>query len=78
MRIPAREVLFIGQHQCQEFDYSQEPLPGELKVLLCLLDGAERRRHLQAKFKCSAPQFEAGNGRAECFVSGEALDAVTG
>jgi hypothetical protein len=49
MRIPAREVLFIGRHQCPEFDCPQEPPPEKLKVLLCLVDGAERRRHLQAK-----------------------------
>jgi hypothetical protein len=50
MRILARDrVLFTGQHRCPEFDYPQEPLPEELKVLLCLLDGAERRRHLQDK-----------------------------
>jgi hypothetical protein len=50
MRILARErVLFTGQHLCPEFDYPQGPLPDKLQVLLCLLDGAERRRHLQAK-----------------------------
>jgi hypothetical protein len=31
------------------FDCPKEPLPDKLEVLLCLLDGAERRRHLQAK-----------------------------
>ena len=50
MRILAPErVLFTGQHLCPEFDYPQGPLPDKLQVLLCLLDGAERRRHLQAK-----------------------------
>ena len=50
MRILAGgRVLFIGQHQCPEFDYSQDALPGNLKVLLCLVDGAERRRQIQAK-----------------------------
>lgn len=50
MRILAGgRVLFIGQHQCPEFDCPQEPLPGKLKVLLCLVDGAERRRQIQAK-----------------------------
>jgi hypothetical protein len=42
-------VLFKGQHLCPEFDRPQEPLPDKLEVLLCLLDGAERRKHLQAK-----------------------------
>ena len=50
MRILAGgRVLFIGQHGCPEFDCPQEPLPGKLKVLLCLVDGAERRRQIQAK-----------------------------
>lgn len=50
MRILAGgRVLFIGQHRCPEFDCPQEPLPGKLKVLLCLVDGAERRRQIQAK-----------------------------
>jgi hypothetical protein len=49
MRIPVREVLFSGQDLCPEFDCSQEPLPKEWDVLLCLLDGAERRKELHAK-----------------------------
>jgi hypothetical protein len=36
MRIPDREVLFIGKDRCPEFDY-QEPIPEELRILLCLL-----------------------------------------
>jgi hypothetical protein len=42
-------LLFKGQHLCPEFDCPQGPLPDKLEVLLCLLDGAERRRLLQAK-----------------------------
>jgi hypothetical protein len=50
MRILAPEhVLFTGQHLCPEFDCRKAPLPDNLQVLLCLLDGAERRRLLQAK-----------------------------
>jgi hypothetical protein len=49
MRISAREVLFTGQDRCPEFDPCREPLPKKLNVLLCLIDGAERRRKLQAK-----------------------------
>jgi hypothetical protein len=52
MRIPAGEALFIGQHQCPEFDCSQK-LPEELKILLCFLDGAERRQQLQAKINAA-------------------------
>lgn len=48
MRIPAHEVLFIGQDRCPEFDCPQT-LPEELNILLCLLDGAERRLKLQVK-----------------------------
>ena len=48
MRIPAHEVLFIGQDRCPEFDCPQT-LPEELSILLCLLDGAERRMELQVK-----------------------------
>jgi hypothetical protein len=53
MRIPAREVLFTGQDRCPEFDCPQE-LPEELKILLCLLDGAERRQQLQAKINAAS------------------------
>jgi hypothetical protein len=31
----------------RQFDCSQERLPRNLEILLCFLDGAERRRHLQ-------------------------------
>ena len=48
MRILAgSRVLFTGQHQCPEFDCPQGPLPGELEVLLALIDGAERRRRFK-------------------------------
>jgi hypothetical protein len=49
MRIPAHEMLFIGQDRCSEFGLCKEPLPDELNILLCLLDGAERRRQMQTK-----------------------------
>jgi hypothetical protein len=38
-----------------QFDCSQEPLPSKLEVLLCFLDGAERRRQLQTKLKTFDP-----------------------
>ena len=37
-------VLFTGQRLCPEFDCPPGPLPANLQVLLCLLDGADRRR----------------------------------
>jgi len=49
MRIPVREVLFTGQNRCPEFEPCREPLPERFKVLLCLVDGAARRRKIQAK-----------------------------
>ena len=42
-------VLFTGRHLCPEFDCPEGSLPDKLQVLLCLLDGIERRKHLQAK-----------------------------
>ena len=55
MRIPAREVLFTGQNRCPEFDLCKEPLPEELNILLCLLEGAERRQQIQAKLNTLCP-----------------------
>jgi hypothetical protein len=63
MRIPASEALFTGQHRCPEFDHPQE-LPERLKILLCFLDGAERRQQLQAKINSVAvsdPQARFGS-----------------
>jgi hypothetical protein len=60
MRIPAREALFTRQSGGGVFDCSQEPLPEEMNLLLCLLDGAERRLQLQAKLNAQPPQFEVG------------------
>ena len=57
MRSPGHEVLFTGQDRCPEFDVCKEPLPEELKVLLCLLDGAERRRIVQANLSQSPSKF---------------------
>ena len=58
MRIPAHEMLFIGQDRCPEFDCPQT-LPEELSILLCLLDGAERRLQLQAKICAGARDLRA-------------------
>ena len=49
-------VLFTGQHQCPEFDCPQGALPGELKVLLTLIDGAERRRRIQGQLNRTQPR----------------------
>ena len=56
MRILTRDrVLFTGQHLCPELDHPQGPLPDKLKVLLCLVDGAERRQQLQSKLASKRP-----------------------
>ena len=55
MRIPSREVLFIRQNRCPEFDSAKNRCPEELNVLLYLLDGAGRRRQLQAKLNTLCP-----------------------
>ena len=70
MRILTHDrVLFTGQHLCPEFDCPRE-LPDKLKILLCLVDGVDRRRHLQAKLNNLRPRspptganIAATNGR---------------
>jgi hypothetical protein len=57
MRILAgSRVPFNGQDQSPEFDCPQGPLPGKLKVLLCLVDEAERRRQIQARLNRTHPR----------------------
>src|SRR6476646_11052807 len=50
MRIPPNQVLFLGQRQWPEFDCPQEPLPDEIRILLWLMDGAERRHRLAIRW----------------------------
>jgi hypothetical protein len=47
-------VQFIGQGPLPEFDYSREPLPDNLRVLLWMLDGAERRHRLARRWQSQA------------------------
>ena len=44
-------VQFIGEGPLPEFDFSQEPLPDSIRVLLWMLDGAERRHRLARKWQ---------------------------
>jgi len=44
-------VRFIGQGPLPEFDYSQQPLPDNMRVLLWMLDGAERRRQQEKSWR---------------------------
>jgi hypothetical protein len=60
MRIPVRGVLFMGQDRCPEFDPCREPLPKKLEVLLCLVDGVERRRKFQAKLNAVETTADRG------------------
>jgi len=50
MRIPPNQVLFLGQRQWPEFDCPQEPLTDEIRILLWLMDGAERRHRLAIRW----------------------------
>ena len=43
-----KQALFLGRALRERFDCCQQPLPEELNVLLSFLDGAERRRGIQA------------------------------
>jgi hypothetical protein len=43
-----KQAVFLGRALQARFDCSQQPLPDELNVLLWFLDGAERRRRIQA------------------------------
>jgi hypothetical protein len=53
-----REVLviadgkckFIGKNKWNKSDCAQEPLPEEMRLLLCLLEGAERRQDLSRRW----------------------------
>ena len=43
-----KQALFLGRALQERFDCCQQPLPEKLNVLLSFLDGAERRRRIQA------------------------------
>src|SRR4030095_14787836 len=53
-------VRFIGQGPLPEFDYSQQPLPDSIRVLLWMLDGAERRHHLARSWRATDDLHEGG------------------
>jgi hypothetical protein len=61
MRIPPNQVFVFGKRGWEEFDCLQEPLPDRMKVLLCLVDGAQRRRQLQAKLNTPRPSPKLPN-----------------
>ena len=43
-----KQAVFLGRGLQARFDCCYQPLPDELNVLLWFLDGAERRRRIQA------------------------------
>ncbi len=43
-----KQAVFLGRALQARFDCSQQSLPDELNVLLWFLEGAERRRRIQA------------------------------
>jgi hypothetical protein len=59
MRILAGSRV-IGLDQCPGFDCPREPLPSQLAVLLCLVDGAERRRQIQTELNATTPKRRSG------------------
>jgi hypothetical protein len=63
MRIPPNQVFVLGSRGWEEFDCLQQPLPDRIKVLLCLVDGAERRRHFQAKLNSMRPSPKLWSGQ---------------
>ena len=64
MRILAGGRVFIRQRQSPEMDCAQDALPERFKVLLCLLDGAERRRQIQAKLNVQHPRADGQHQHA--------------
>ena len=44
----------IGEAKSTEFGGVQEPLPDAMRLLLCLIDGAERRHRLVRKWQSQA------------------------
>ena len=44
----------IGEAKSTEFGGVQEPLPDAMRLLLCLIDGAERRHRLVRKWRTQA------------------------
>ena len=63
MRILAGSRV-IGLDQCPGFECPQEALPKQFKILLCLIDGAERRRQIQANLNRTTPACRCGSGAA--------------
>jgi hypothetical protein len=63
MRNPDHAVTFLGDPQSAEFG-CPGPLPDEIKILLWLLDGSERRHELAQRWLAYAENREAANSYA--------------
>ncbi len=55
----------IGIDQCPGFECPSERQPEKLNILLCLIDGAERRRKLAAKLNDETPAITSGDSYAK-------------
>ena len=55
MVIADGKCKFIGEAKWDKSDYVQGPLPEEMRLLLCLLEGAERRQNLLRRWSGQAP-----------------------
>jgi hypothetical protein len=56
VRIAPNQVLFLGQRHWAEFGCPREPLPDEIRILLWLMDGAERRHRLAIRWSGKEPR----------------------
>jgi hypothetical protein len=56
MVIAGGRCTFIGEAKWDEFGYAQEALPDGIRVLLCLIDGAERRQSLLKRWSVQSSE----------------------
>ena len=47
--LPSQATLIVGKALRAGFDCSEQPLPEDLEILRCCLDGTDRRRRIQAR-----------------------------
>ena len=52
-------VLVLGEPPWQELDCSDEPLTDDMRILLWVIDGAERRQELAAEWSGQSPRRQA-------------------
>jgi hypothetical protein len=57
MVIADGKCKFIGEANWDQSGYVQEPLPEEMRILLCLLEGAERRQNLLRQWSSQGPSL---------------------